>query len=81
MLNNRTSTPQEWKEYDVLILPSGWYESANEDWLTELSLWIQGGGRAIAISSALNLFADSSGWGLQRFDDDVQQMLANDRRA
>ena len=81
MLNNRTSTPQEWKEYDVLILPSGWYESANEDWLTELSLWIQGGGRAIAISSALNLFADRSGWGLQRFDDDVQQMLANDRRA
>lgn len=81
MLNNHMSTPEEWKAYDVLIIPSGWYESANEEWLAELSAWIQDGGRAIAISSALNLFADRAEWGLQRFDDDTQKMEANDRRA
>jgi hypothetical protein len=81
MLNNRMSTPQEWIDYDVLIIPSGWYESVDEEWLDELSVWIQDGGRAIAISSALNLFADRSGWRLQRYDDDVQKAQANDRRA
>jgi hypothetical protein len=81
MLNNRTSTPQEWIDYDVLIIPSGWYESVDEEWLDELSVWIQDGGRAIAISSALNLFADRSGWRLQRYDDDVQKAQTNDRRA
>ena len=80
MLNNRNSTPEQWSDYDVLIIPSGWHQSVDDEWLDELRIWIQNGGRAIAISNALNLFTDRSGWGLQRFDDDFEAAQAKSRK-
>ena len=72
MLNNRISSPTDWTGYDVLILPSGWYRSVDDDWLDELETWIRSGGRAIAISDALNVFVNLEKWGLNRYDDDNQ---------
>ena len=37
-------------DFDVVVLPSGWYGSASESWMEELSGWVRDGGRAIALS-------------------------------
>ncbi len=79
MLNNENSTPSDWTEYDVVIIPSGWHQSVNSAWLEELQAWVQNGGRVIAISRAVGLFADESGWGLQRYDNDLQSSQVNNR--
>ena len=79
MLNNRNSTPSDWTEYDVVIIPSGWHQSVNSAWLEELQAWVRNGGRAIAISRAVGLFADETGWGLQRYDNDLQSSQVNNR--
>ena len=81
MLNTRNSNPSDWQDFDVLIIPSGWYGSTDDDWLAELRNWIRQGGRAIAISSALNMFVDEEGWGLERYDDGEQAQQVSNRRA
>jgi hypothetical protein len=62
-----------------VIIPSGWHESVNSNWLVELQAWVRNGGRAIAISRAVGLFADETGWGLQRYDNDLQSSQVNNR--
>ncbi|MFZ8836947.1 MAG: M14 family zinc carboxypeptidase [Flavobacteriales bacterium] len=64
-----TSTdPSDWDEWDVVILPSGWYRFMDSDWKSSLSSWLRGGGRVIAIAGALNSFANDSDWGLDRLN-------------
>ncbi|MGJ8593330.1 MAG: M14 metallopeptidase family protein [Aquaticitalea sp.] len=53
--------------YNVLILPSGNYSRLfDEDNLNKLKNWVSNGGKVIAIDGALNIFADTEGFGLKR---------------
>lgn len=73
MLSAQNSNPLEWAEFDVIVLPSGWYSNANDSWLESLGDWVRDGGRLIVLSGAMRLFEGESGWGLNRFDDDTQE--------
>jgi len=56
------------KDIDVLILPSGYYGRIfTEESLKELRQWMNGGGRVIAISRALNSFVDKESFKLKSF--------------
>jgi hypothetical protein len=54
------------REYDVLILPSGYYKSLlNKTTLDKVKKWTRSGGTLIAIGNALNSFADKEGFSLK----------------
>ena len=54
-------------KFDVLVLPSGWYNRIlKDDTLTDLKAWIQKGGKVIAIDNALNSFVDKDGFDLKK---------------
>lgn len=56
-------------KFDVLVLPSGWYNRVlKDDTLTELKTWIQKGGKVIAIDNALKSFVDKEGFDLKKND-------------
>ena len=58
-------------DYDVLILPSGSYgRLLNDNRMEELRGWIRGGGRVVALGSALSTFAGREGFGLKRKSSD-----------
>lgn len=62
------------RNYDVLILPEGYYGNVlGKEKLSEVKEWIQNGGRLIAIDSALDLFADSEDFDLSRFKNDDEK--------
>lgn len=55
------------KQFDVLILPNGWYGSTlNKDTLSSLKEWVRAGGKVIAIASALRAFEGEDGFGLSK---------------
>ncbi len=54
-------------EFDVLVVPEGNYHLFDEAGLEKLSTWIINGGRVIAISNALNAFAEKKGFGLKGY--------------
>ncbi|MHB0755856.1 M14 family metallopeptidase [Polaribacter sp. M15] len=55
--------------YDVIILPNGYYSSIlNKSTLEKLSSWTRSGGTLIAIGGALNSFAGKKGFSLKRKD-------------
>lgn len=67
------SVPLE--SFDVLVLPSGNYQSyLNESALEKIRTWVRKGGTVVAISNALRTFADKDGFGLKRnTSDEVEQ--------
>lgn len=65
-------------EFDVLIMPSGWYS----EWLTEkrnekLSSWIRDGGKLIAIGNAVGSFSGKEGFGLKKNEKEQDSTKAN----
>ncbi len=78
-LNAAASSPSEWNDFDVVVLPSGWYGSASESWMEELSIWVRDGGRVVALSRAINLFTGESGWGLERYNDSALEQTVRAR--
>ena len=53
-------------QFDVLILPSGYYQSyLDESSLEKVKEWVSKGGTLIAIDNALSVFADKEGFGLK----------------
>ncbi|MEQ9308148.1 MAG: M14 family metallopeptidase [Balneolaceae bacterium] len=55
-----------WDNYDVMILPSGFYnEALSENGLNELKNWIRGGGTLIAIEGANRFLAGKDGFHLK----------------
>lgn len=71
--------PGDWDNIDVVILPSGWYGMADESWMNALSLWVREGGRVVAISRAVDLFAGESGWGLERYTEEGLERAVRER--
>lgn len=53
--------------FDVLILPNGWYGRAiNDGTLDDIKDWIRNGGKIIAIGNAVRSFNDKDGFDLKR---------------
>ena len=60
--------------YDVLIVPSGWYgRIMNESTMDDLKSWIRGGGKVIAIGGALRSFAGKDGFSLDWNESDDEE--------
>jgi hypothetical protein len=56
-----------WADYDVMIMPSGSYNSAfSEDEVSGLKEWIRNGGTLIAMEGANGFLAGKSGFNLER---------------
>jgi len=67
------------REFDVLIMPSGWYSGIlNDATLTDLKEWIRGGGKVIAIGNAVRSFSGKDGFDLKSNDDDEDDEDDND---
>ncbi len=55
------------QNFDVLILPSGWYSRViNESTMDGLKSWIRSGGKIIAIGAAVGAFNEKDGFDLNR---------------
>ena len=63
-------------EYDVLIVPQGYYSLFNESGLSEIKEWVRGGGRLILIGSALRSFAGKEGFSLKKYLTDEEEKEA-----
>lgn len=73
--------------YDVLILPSGYYDGyLNNDAIENLKKWVQKGGKLIAIGTAVNSFASKEGFDLyknkpeEKEKDSIGNLIAYDQR-
>ncbi|MCH4823596.1 M14 family metallopeptidase [Gramella lutea] len=52
-------------EFDVLIIPEGWYiDFLVEDTLEKVTSWIKAGGKLIAIGNAVGAFKNKEGFGI-----------------
>ncbi len=57
----------DFSEFDVIILPNGYYSSVlNKITLEKLQKWTRSGGTLIAIGNALSSFADKKGYALKK---------------
>ncbi|WP_203296610.1 M14 metallopeptidase family protein [Luteirhabdus pelagi] len=58
-------------DYNVLVVPSGWYGRAmNNDAMKGIKDWVRGGGKLIAIGRALSSLERADGFGLKRNEQD-----------
>jgi len=62
-------------DYNVLILPDGYYR-LSEDQMNTLSSWVRNGGKVIAIAGALNSFGDTEGFSLSKYLTDEDKKAA-----
>ena len=59
-------------DYSVLVLPEGWY-SMGDKTLEKVTSWVRGGGRLIALGSALGKVEGKPGFSLKRYAEDSRQ--------
>lgn len=66
-------------QFDVLILPSGFYQSyLDEATMSKIKDWVSKGGTLIAIDNALSTFANKDGFGLKRnSNEDAEEATPN----
>ena len=67
----------QWDNYDVVVLPRGWYD-LDEDQKSDIANWVRDGGRLIALGSSCNLGLES--WGLSRTSGDEDAAERRDER-
>ena len=67
------------EDYNLLVMPEGRY-SLNDNALDKLNSWISGGGRLIAIGSAVGSLEDKKGFNLTKFADDADKSGAEKAR-
>ncbi|MEM7109011.1 MAG: M14 family metallopeptidase [Bacteroidota bacterium] len=60
-------------KYDVLVVPHGYYRIFNESTLSELSSWVNNGGKLIIIGNALRSFEGQNGFLLKYFTDEEKK--------
>ncbi|MGK0412977.1 MAG: hypothetical protein ACJA1B_001179 [Polaribacter sp.] len=74
ILNSDYFSETDFSNYDVIILPNGYYNSVlNKTTLDKLTKWTRSGGTLIAIGNALNSFADKKGFALTKKKADKQE--------
>jgi Zinc carboxypeptidase len=54
--------------FDVLVMPSGWYSNIENATMDAIKTWVQRGGKIIAIGSAMNSLIDKDGFDLKKND-------------
>ncbi len=67
----------DWDDYDVVVLPRGWYD-VDDDEKAQITSWIRDGGRLVAVGSSCNLGLEE--WGLSRYSDDQDKAERRDER-
>ncbi len=65
-------------EYDVFIVPNGFYRLFDDNYRNEIRDWVRAGGRLILVENALRAFVDKDGFGLSRYLDDKEKKAAQD---
>ena len=66
-INTNDFNPKALQQFDVLVMPSGWYGAmASEEAMDGLKDWIRSGGKVIAIGNAVSAFSGQSGFDLER---------------
>ena len=63
--------------YNVIILPSGGYQSLGESGFQKLSSWVASGGKLIAFESAISSLMGKSGFGISRYLTDDEKKAAD----
>ncbi|MEM0939588.1 MAG: M14 family metallopeptidase [Bacteroidota bacterium] len=63
--------------YDVLIMPNGWYDEFGEDEMQKITDWVSQGGTLIAIQGALNMWKDSDCSSLKSYINEEAQSDAD----
>ena len=54
------------KDFDVLIMPEGWYSDfMTEEHLKKITSWVKDGGKLIAIGNAISSFKEKEGFGIK----------------
>ncbi len=66
-------------DYDVLIMPEGWYNLSFKI-RENIVDWVRGGGRVIAVGQAVNAFAGQEGFALKEFATDETASAAKRER-
>ncbi len=56
----------DWNDFDILIMPEGYYKIP-ERTMQQIGDWVEGGGKLIAIGSALSQFSDQEGFALKHY--------------
>ena len=69
----------ELEEYDVLVIPHGYYRLFDESTLSDISGWVRDGGKLIVIGGAIHSFKDKSGFGIKEYlsDNDKESKKPN----
>lgn len=66
-INTKNVGRIQWSDYDVLVLPEGYYGSIfNESNFEAIDKWISNGGKVIAMGSAMRIFEGKEGFDLKR---------------
>ena len=68
------------REYDVIILPAGNYNSLEEKTTKKLQDWVRNGGKVIAMESALRMFVDKDDYALKTYADDEEKKAQEKRK-
>lgn len=69
----------DWSAFNTLVLPEGRYR-LNDQALEAINKWISGGGRLIALGSAINSLEGKSGFSLGRYANDDEKRKADRAR-
>lgn len=73
-INTKDINGIQWSDYDVLIMPEGWYSSViNETVFESLSTWINKGGKLIAMGNAISVFEGKEGFDLVKNDSEEEE--------
>ena len=79
-INTDNFSSRALSDFDVLILPSGWYgDVLNDSAMDDLKSWIRSGGKVIAFSNALRTFADKEGFSLSWNESDKDEEDESDK--
>jgi hypothetical protein len=57
----------ELSNYDVLVIPEGYYRIFDDGMLDKISSWVSDGGRLILIGNAINSFSERKNFNLKRY--------------
>lgn len=60
-------------DYQVLIVPNGYYQLFDEKVLSKLSSWVNAGGKLILMGNSLKAFENQNGFLLKKFNDDEKR--------
>lgn len=74
-INTKNLGRIKWSDYDVLILPEGYYGSVLNDSIFEaIENWILQGGKVIAMGSAMRIFEGKDGFDLKQNEQEAEDI-------